>query len=192
MRIIAVRHGETVENVTRVIMGHNPGTLTLLGMQQAKAVAVLLKDEKIDIIFASDLGRAVNTTNEIAAYHNCPVVYSKELRERSYGVFSGRAYAEFAAAEKASGADPINYRPPGGENISDVQTRVSSFIDSLYSKYDKKTLLISTHAGIIRALKSLYFGLSTEEAFKSPIKNTGFMIFDLVDGKASMVRNELS
>jgi len=57
MRLILVRHGETEENVAKITQGHMPSKLTKQGIEQAKKLALRLKDEKIDKIFVSDLKR---------------------------------------------------------------------------------------------------------------------------------------
>ena len=61
MKLIIVRHGETVGNATEIIEGHLPGKLSQKGIEQAKKLASRLKDEPIDHIFCSDLTRAIET-----------------------------------------------------------------------------------------------------------------------------------
>ncbi len=51
MRLIITRHGETEENIAGIMMGHLQGKLSATGIEQAKKVALRLKDEKIDFIF---------------------------------------------------------------------------------------------------------------------------------------------
>ena len=67
-------------------MGHNPGKLSSLGIEQARKLAERLKDEKIDVIFSSDLARAADTAKEIAKFHpNIPLELTKDIRERFLG-----------------------------------------------------------------------------------------------------------
>ena len=65
MRLILTRHGQTEENVKRILQGHMPGKLTPLGIEQAKKLASRLKDENIDAIYSSDLARTTDTTKEM-------------------------------------------------------------------------------------------------------------------------------
>lgn len=53
-----VRHGETVENVQKVMQGQTPGTLSALGEQQAAHLCEQFRSEAIDLFFSSDLQRA--------------------------------------------------------------------------------------------------------------------------------------
>ena len=68
MILTLVRHGETIENKEKIIMGQLDGTLSELGIQQAKKLAERLKDERFDYIFSSDLARAANTAKEIGIF----------------------------------------------------------------------------------------------------------------------------
>ena len=54
-RVILVRHGQTEENIKQIIQGHNHGTLSDLGREQAMKVGEKLKDEDIGAIYSSDL-----------------------------------------------------------------------------------------------------------------------------------------
>ncbi|MBT3406222.1 histidine phosphatase family protein [Candidatus Woesearchaeota archaeon] len=90
MRLILTRHGQTEENVKRILQGHMPGKLTPLGIEQAKKLASRLKDENIDAIYSSDLARTADTTKEIAKFHpDVPVFYVAELREGDLGEYAG-------------------------------------------------------------------------------------------------------
>ena len=59
------RHGQTVWNTLGQTQGHGNSPLTELGELQAKDLAEAMKEHKIDMIFSSDLGRAVQTAEII-------------------------------------------------------------------------------------------------------------------------------
>ncbi len=66
MKLILVRHGETEENKNLILIGGEcQGTLSEKGKQQAKEMALKLKDVRIDVICSSDLARVVDTASEI-------------------------------------------------------------------------------------------------------------------------------
>ena len=88
MKLIITRHGETEENKAGIIMGHLHGTLSENGKEQAKKVALRLKEEKIDAIYSSDLARSSDTAKEIAKYHpKTPLIFAKDLREKYLGKY---------------------------------------------------------------------------------------------------------
>ena len=84
-----VRHGETAENVQKVMQGQTPGTLGELGEQQAAHLCEQFRSEAIDMFFSSDLQRAVQTCVCIAAPHQAVVHQTPLLRERDWGDFTG-------------------------------------------------------------------------------------------------------
>ena len=77
MKIIFVRHGHP---------DYTKDCLTELGHPQAEAAAERLKDEKIDKIFSSSCGRAVETAEHIAARHDLPITQLDFMREIHWGV----------------------------------------------------------------------------------------------------------
>ncbi len=100
MKLIITRHGETIENKAGILQGHLPGQLSAEGIGQAKALGKRLQSEKIDVIYASDLQRVVDTTREITSYHpDTEVIFTKELRERDLGEFQGQNKHEMTAME---------------------------------------------------------------------------------------------
>ena len=68
-RLLLVRHGETVDNVNRIMQGQTPGCLTLHGIEQAEAVARQMTSTPIDAFVSSDLKRAYDTCRIIAQPH---------------------------------------------------------------------------------------------------------------------------
>ena len=87
--IYLVRHGETVDNARQIMQGQTQGELNEKGREQARQVAERLALEAIDAVVASDLHRAIQTAEIIAAPHGLPVVTTPLLRERDWGSFTG-------------------------------------------------------------------------------------------------------
>lgn len=177
MRIIAVRHGETLENAKHILMGQRQGTLSRKGRIQAKKLALKLKNAKIDVIFSSDLRRARDTTKEIARYHKVPVFYTKALREQNYGIFQGHPLSELLAAQKVSTSITV-FKPRGGESLSEVKDRVKKFIGRTSRKYKKKTVLVSAHAGIIWSLISIYDKIPLSKSIRIKHKNAAVIVIN--------------
>ncbi len=189
VRLIIVRHGETEGNVRGIVQGHTHGKLTELGRDQARNVALELKDEDIAVIFSSDLRRAVHTAREIAKYHKVPINHVKELRERNFGVLDGRGREEFFAAEEASGLARAEYRPFGGESFLDLEKRIKKFTDELYRKYKNKTVLIITHSSTIRCFMTIYLHVPPEKATVMRTKNAGILIIEVDKSGARKIKD---
>jgi broad specificity phosphatase PhoE len=149
MRIILVRHGETVDNVKGLTQGHKHGRLTDKGKRQALLLAEELKKYRIDAIYSSDRGRAAQTARLIAKQHrHVPVVYSKELMEIGKGRFDGKPRKLAEDAQKASGVPKHKWRPSGGESWVDVQKRVRKLLISIKKTHRSHTVLLVGHGRV--------------------------------------------
>lgn len=161
MKLIVMRHGETEENVKGIATGQLPGYLTEKGKQQIELIAPQLVKENIDIIFSSDLNRALQTTGIIENYvKHARVRLSKKLRERNFGSFQGHSYPK--------NWNEIQWQPGyikevGGESSSEVIFRVKHFLKKLNEKFPDKTILLVTHKRIIQVILALHRGQGVEE-----------------------------
>jgi len=155
-KLILVRHGETVWNQEGRFMGHSDPGLNKKGESQARAVADFLLGEDIDLLFSSDLVRAVETSRVIAG-HNMPIKIISSLREINFGVWEGLTFGEiqtrYPALLNAWLQDPFGVRIPGGETAQEVWHRVIEAWNSIVlNAGGAKTLVIVAHGGSLRML----------------------------------------
>ncbi|MBI5061679.1 MAG: histidine phosphatase family protein [Candidatus Aenigmarchaeota archaeon] len=182
MKIIIVRHGETEANAKKIVQGHSNIPLSEIGIAQAKKVALRLKKERIDIAFCSDLPRARMTAEEIMKFHKAPLVATKELRERSHGIFENRHADEMKKYREERGIPRHVFRPEGGESFLDIEKRAGKFLSMIMKKYKEKNVLLVAHGGINRVLLSLLLKKPLEEAVDIEQKNTCVNIVEISDG----------
>ncbi|MCX6708990.1 MAG: histidine phosphatase family protein [Candidatus Woesearchaeota archaeon] len=148
MKLIIARHGETEENAKGICQGQSIGTLSRKGIEQAKKLALRLKDEKIDKIYVSDLKRAKDTAQEIIKHHpKAEITYTPELREKNWGTYEGKRREEMNEADFKND----NYRPEKGETRTEARQRAAKFADKLIKEHNK-TILLVTHVGTIMHL----------------------------------------
>lgn len=153
MKLIIVRHGETHRNRDKHHPSQGPVGLNNTGRQQAEAVAQRLKDEKIDIIYASDMLRAQQTAEIIARFHfNTKLTTDQNLRERDSGIYAKQTVFEREAAQQASGIGFRDWRPEGGESLRDVKQRAIAWFKNLRSQSMGKTVLIVSHGFFLYSL----------------------------------------
>lgn len=184
MRLILVRHGETLENRRKITQGQLNTQLTSEGTKQAKKVAQRLKDEYIDIAFSSDLDRALDTCYEILKFHNNTQLFkTKTLREWTKGVFEGKSSIEKDKSMKNSTTSFYKWSPKGGESLTDVWKRVISFLEKIKKEYPNKTVLISTHGKPIRCIISHLQNKTIETINEHNVKNTAISIININDNK---------
>ena len=151
--LFAVRHGETEWNLTGKQQGHLDSPLTPTGVQQACALGAGLAGRGIEVIYSSDLGRAMQTAQIIAARLALPVHPDERLRERHLGtmqgltktVFRNTHPAEYAAFDSG---DP-EYRFPGGESARERYERSVLCGTDLAIRHPGQRVLIVAHGGVL-------------------------------------------
>ena len=155
-RIIAIRHGETAWNVDTRIQGHLDIPLNETGLWQARRLGQALAGEAISTVYASDLGRAHQTAQAVADVAGLPVVADTGLRERAFGLFEGRTFAEIEAnwpdqARLWRTRDPV-FAPEGGESLVDFRTRVVGTLDRLAARHPGEQIVVVGHGGVMDVL----------------------------------------
>jgi broad specificity phosphatase PhoE len=175
MRLILVRHGESTSNVKKLFSGHSQHPLSKKGEEQVKKLALRLKDEKIDAIYSSDLNRAIQTAEAIIKFHpNLRLIQDKRIREFNFGKLEGTP--EIPGMKWTEAENKF----PELERVESVYNRVKDFLDEIYKKHKKETVLVSCHGGTKRAFLTIIHNKSISEfnSFK-PSKNTSISIFDI-------------
>lgn len=185
MRLIIVRHAETIHNRDKISYSVNDESeLTSLGKKQAKLLANFLVKQKIDLIYSSDLKRCKDTLKPLLELREIPVVFSKNLRELNVGVFSGKASSEYTAWKMNAPGPVFDRRPEGGESFNDVRKRTGRFISEELNLEKNKGVLIMTHGYTKRALLMNLFKRDDEDYYnelKELSKNTSMTILELGD-----------
>ena len=145
--IYLFRHGRTNYNIKGVFTGFKDSNLTKSGIDDAKLIALRLKDKKINIAFQTKLSRSKDTLKEVLKFHpECKkVIIDNRMIERGYGNLEGQTHYEFT---KKNSPELYDYyhrsydgKPPKGESIKMVEKRVLSFIKDL-KKYIKENKCI--------------------------------------------------
>lgn len=188
MKLIIVRHGETHENLSRILIGHGPGKLTDLGIEQAKKAGLRLKDEKIDMIYVSDLERTCVTAEQILQHHRgVPVIYTKELRERHFGVWEGKPLDQFKKYVNGRYINTYEQQIEGGESRTQLTRRMIAFCNTLLEKHKHQTILLVTHGGPMTLFYLHLFEKSIEEYEQYHPKNAAITILEISDDKKHTV-----
>lgn len=191
MKVIIVRHGQTDENIKKTIAGQAVNsTLNETGVLQAKKLGHHLKNEKIDVAYASDQIRAAHTAEHILEFHpSVTLIKDVNLRERHYGEFEGQPADTAKIAAEQSGLPFEFFRPVGGESHHDVFERIGGFFDGLFKKHKDETVLIVSHGRAISLLllKILEKPIHKENQELHRPENTGFTVLEIFEGKPAVV-----
>ncbi len=180
MKLILVRHGLTTANAHGILQGQAEFLLNQEGKEQVVKVAKRLKDEKINYIYSSDLQRCKETTAAICIFHpDAKVIFAKELRERSFGIYQEKPRVIMRKAVDKSGLDFINFKPEGGESVVQFNERINTFIQTVIGKHKDDTVLLVTHGGLIMHFLLTLFKEDFSERTKYHPRNTAVTIVEL-------------
>ena len=144
--IILVRHGETVDNARQIMQGQTQGELNDKGRDQARQVAERLACEQLDAVVASDLRRAIQTAEIIAALHGMTVQTTPLLRERDWGGFTGRFIPELKG----------EVWPEDIESEEALLERARQFLIYITATYPGKRVVAVGHGIINKAILAVY------------------------------------
>lgn len=160
-------HGTTTDNENHLATGWLPGELSAKGLKQAEELGQQAADKTFDIVFSSDLHRAIQTT-ELAFKDTYPTKQDDRLREANYGDLNGLPHTF-----KDKMDDYIDTPFPNGESYRDVEARMQSFCDYLRREYDGKHIAIVAHQAPQLALEVILGGKSWNQAIAEDWRRTG-------------------
>src|SRR5881398_2481758 len=161
-RIFMVRHGATVLTAEDRFAGATDVELCNQGREQARRLATRLKQEAITAVYASPLGRTVETATIVAKPHNLEIQTRDGLREISHGRWEQmtRKEVEQAFPDEAAAweKDPYTFAPVGGESGLAVTARALPVLMDIVREHAADNVLIVSHKATIRLLLSSLLG----------------------------------
>lgn len=164
MLLLLVRHGAT--SVTgRKLTGWLPGfSLSEEGKRQSEETANRLKELPVKAIYSSPLERCLETAQIIAITHKRQVKIIENIGEIRYGDWQGRSLKSLyrTKAWKELRARPGDFRFPNGETIREAQARGMAEIEKLRRQHKDHTIVVCSHADMIRVLVAGYLGLALD------------------------------
>ncbi|KAG8859369.1 hypothetical protein FRB96_004584 [Tulasnella sp. 330] len=176
--VYLVRHGETEENRQHIIQGQLNTQLSETGRDQARRLAVGLRDTEFARAYSSDLTRAVDTAQAVLKLHpGTPLVPQKALRERYFGALQGKVRTS-------------RDNPPDAELLDDLVNRSLTWWDATIvpltgaESIPGARILVVSHGGFIAGLIR---GMGRKKEYDigkagGRILNTGITILKLEPG----------
>ena len=191
LHLMLVRHGETEWNVQRRYQGQSDVPLSEIGNQQAESIAGRLAGQEIDAIYASDLKRAWQTAQVIAAQTGLDVISEPRLRELKFGILEGLTFEE--AEEKypemiTAWLDDFNNTPERAETIDMFNARIVSLLDDLKVKHDEQVVLLVGHGGSLSEILRAVLGLSLEKRWYIQMENASLSEVLIADDYVALNR----
>lgn len=182
-RVFLARHGQSmVVEDGEPVYSHHPVGLTVEGRRQARVLASMLAPVRLDAVYTSDLNRARETADPVAAVQRLTPVVVPELREISLGDFEGmtlaRVHAEqerfipwlevafnlrFPSEEFHHPADLVF---PGGESVASVYKRVLEPFLRIVRAHLGGTIAVVGHGWVLQPLLCHVLGAPTANYYR--------------------------
>ena len=175
MKILLIRHGETIANKTQLVLGTSDVPLTDLGRRQAETTAQKISSMKPipTLLFSSPYFRAKETAGYISEVTGLNPIYLDGLKEMDSGEMEGikasemnNKYPEYMANWRR---DHSTARPPGGETLGEVHTRAWKSILEIFNEYNETLIAVVAHLFPIQGILCNVLGIHSNHFQKLEI-----------------------
>ena len=192
IRLILVRHGETIWNQQFRIQGGSSDTnLSKDGIDQARRLGVALKDIEIDAIYSSPLKRALDTARAIASQHGMDVHIEPAFKEMEVGDLEGVPIAELGTnfskymIEWRQGEGTAKL--PGGESLIDLSDRVWASVKSIKGDTGLGNVILVSHYFVTVAIICRALGMPVTQIGRIRVQNASISAIDFGDTQPCLV-----
>lgn len=184
LELVLLRHGETDSNKNGKYLGWTDVELNKYGVSQAEKARDKLKHISFDVVISSPLKRARETAEIISE----DIIYNSELKETNFGLWDNLSFQEikekYPQDYKLWMKDWGGFIFPEGESALDMHKRAVNFVDEIINKKQQGTVLIVTHAGLIRSIIAHLLGMEIAGAWHFHIDNCSITRIQITDGYA--------
>jgi broad specificity phosphatase PhoE len=184
MDIYLIRHGQSTGNGRNCFMGWSDHPLTDLGRAQAEAAAGRLAALGPMPVLCSDLQRARQTAEIVAARWDVEVLADCRWREICCGDFEDRPWDAFSCDPELQArfeSDPYHTVMPGGESAAMMAARALAAFDEVLAQENERVVIV-THDGPIRAVLAHCLGIPDDRFWRYYTDHGGYTHLTCLDG----------
>ena len=148
-RVYLVRHGQTAWNVGEIFRGRADIPLDETGKREVHLAGETLKDETLHAVYSSPLSRSMETTENIAKFHDISVTPLDAIIDISYGEWEGMGNQEvqqkYPDLHTLWLSEPHKVLFPGGESLDEVRSRSMAALEDLLVKHQDENFALIAH-----------------------------------------------
>jgi broad specificity phosphatase PhoE len=141
-RVVLARHAESVFNARGLVNGDPaiPGGLTPTGVEQARALGIVLAQTPFDLCVTTEFERVIETADEALRGRDVPRIVMPGLGDPRLGPFEGatlddyRKWASAASSSESPGGD--------GESRVDIIERYARSFRELLERPEESILVV--------------------------------------------------
>ena len=185
MRLVLVRHSESVGNAEGRLQGRTDFPLTERGIGQSHRLARRLRDAPLAALYSSPLARARQTADVLSEALGLPVLDLPEVQEYDFGELSGVALDELRLRSNPAqrylqgGFPPI----PGEEGREAFRQRVCGALWGLAERHKGETVAVVCHGGPVVAFVLEVLGLPYSRPIPLTVHNGSLTVIEVRDDK---------
>jgi broad specificity phosphatase PhoE len=177
MKLILVRHGESIGNFENRLQGQEDYELTDLGRRQAALTADRLHQLGTSAVYTSHLARAHETARTIGERLGLQPAVLPEVAEYHFGEMSGQTYAQIRE-RFATITNPAERVYPGEEGRENFWNRVTQALWGVAGTHPEETVAVVSHGGPIALFCQSVLGLPYRRPMPFAINNCSLSIFE--------------
>jgi 2,3-bisphosphoglycerate-dependent phosphoglycerate mutase len=182
---LLVRHGQTDANLVRAFLGRRVPPLNEVGRAEAAALGRGLAGRRVAAVYASDLTRAWETAQAVAAATGAPLAAEPGLREMDIGLLDGlgvdEGTARFPEVFERWRRRAGSCRMPEGETLREVRDRAWAVLARHAAHHERETAAFVTHTFVVLAIVCKVLGLPLDR-FRGLHVGTGSVTVVRLDG----------
>ena len=198
MKLLLIRHGESVGNAEGRMQGQFDSPLTDRGRDQARALLARLQGEgwKPSVIYSSDLCRAAETACILAAGLDAPVTLDARLREYDIGVLSGVIWREVEVLHpelwRRLHQRDESAAIPGEEGLAAFHGRLSSMAaDILAAHQQDEIVAVVSHGGSLGMILAHLLQIAPRRPSPFRFDNTSLSVVEISPARGPPCPDEL-
>ena len=204
MKLFLIRHGQTEWNRLGKYQGQADIALSEDGLRQAELLAKAFPAETLNVIYTSDLKRALMTAECLERRYHCPIYPDAGLRELNFGDWEGLTYEEIATrwpqeVENLFGA-PEKLQIPNGETFAALQARAMKKLRAIRMENEGKEVAVVAHGAIAKTILTALLHIPLHYIWALRQDNTAvnivrfdgdYMSVELINGTAHLDKPSL-
>ena len=178
--IYLIRHGECEGNKEKRVKGHTDFPLNEIGILQANALALALKNKGIQHIYSSPLSRAATTAKIICKSLSIDYETREEFNNICLGIWENRKKSDI---EKETPElwntwliNPDDLVLDGAETLDKVKKRSTDALDKIVAERAGQTFAIVGHRGILKPLLAGTLEVEKPYYWKFQLENGSYTV----------------
>src|SRR5947209_3707984 len=154
--VFMIRHPETTWNAVQRYQGRLDTPLSTRGEEQSRRLVGTFRHSRLDAVYSSPLRRSRHLAESLSRVSGATLRIDSRLTEMAQGPWEGLTLRHIEATHsdlyRRWYTRPDLVRFPGGEDLSEVNTRAQSALADIFAQHAIGHVVVVTHSVVIQVL----------------------------------------